>query len=148
MDNAFCKDNILYPETNASNSHLISLRTIVILSSLLHLRLRLTRGLFFSDFLTRILYAFFFCPARNTCHAHLILFYLIILSSVKNKNCEAPPYKMFCNLLSLLSNLFSSTVDLPWQIKCRTHTKLSDNFIRVWTTSSIVFMQSICSDKL
>jgi hypothetical protein len=58
-------------------SHLISLRSILILST--HLRLGLRSRLFPTRFPTSILYAFLVFPIRATFPAHLILPDLIIL---------------------------------------------------------------------
>jgi hypothetical protein len=58
-------------------SHLVSLRSILILST--YLRLGLPSGLFPSGFPTNILYEFLFSSIRATYPAHLILLDLIIL---------------------------------------------------------------------
>jgi hypothetical protein len=47
-----------------------------------HLRHVLSNGLFPSGFRTSILYAFLFSHIRDTCSAHLILLYLIVLITV------------------------------------------------------------------
>ncbi|PNF23232.1 hypothetical protein B7P43_G01124, partial [Cryptotermes secundus] len=79
-------------------SHLISLRSILILSTCL--RIGLPSGLFLSGFLTNILYAFLFSPTRATYPAHLIfldLTILIVLPNILNT--------LFSNTLSLCSSL-------------------------------------------
>jgi hypothetical protein len=40
---------------------------------------RSSKWFFFSEFLTKILYALLFSPIRATCHTHLIVLDLIIL---------------------------------------------------------------------
>jgi hypothetical protein len=57
--------------------HPVSLRSILILST--HLRLRLPSGLFPSGLPTNNLYALLFSPIRPACPAHLILLDLIIV---------------------------------------------------------------------
>jgi hypothetical protein len=67
-----------YPEPDQTiPSHLISLRSILVLST--HLRLGLPNGLFPSDFPTNNLYLLLFSSISATCTAHLILLDLIIL---------------------------------------------------------------------
>jgi hypothetical protein len=61
----------------SSPSHPISLRSILILPS--HLHLGLLSGLLSSIFPINILYAFLLCPIHAACPAHLILLILIIL---------------------------------------------------------------------
>jgi hypothetical protein len=58
-------------------SHLISLRSILILST--DLRVGLPSGLFLSSFPTKILYVFLVSPVRATYPAHRILLGLITL---------------------------------------------------------------------
>jgi hypothetical protein len=58
-------------------SHLISLRSVLILSS--HLHVYLPSGFFPSGFHTKILHAFLFSLMRATFPAHLIMFDMIIL---------------------------------------------------------------------
>jgi len=75
----------------STNSHHISLRSILILFS--HLRLGLPNSLFPSGFLTKILYAFQIYPMRTVRPAHLILLDLItlIIFGEAYKSYEAPP---------------------------------------------------------
>jgi len=56
-----------------NTSHLISVRSISILPS--HLHLRLPCGPFPSGFLNKILYVFVISPMQATCPAHLILIF-------------------------------------------------------------------------
>jgi hypothetical protein len=82
-------------------SHPISLRSILILST--HLRLGLPSGLFQSSISTNNLHAFLFSPIRVTCPAHLILLDLIILIilvtsifKVEKSASEVPPWGGGC----------------------------------------------------
>jgi hypothetical protein len=68
----------LYPKPDESSpypSHPISVRSIFMLPS--HLHLGLQSGLFPSGILTKILYALPISPMSATCPTNLILFYLI-----------------------------------------------------------------------
>jgi hypothetical protein len=84
-------------------SHPVYLRSILILST--HLRLRLPSGLFPPRFLTNILYAFLFSPIRATCPAHLILLDLLnlIMFGEENKLWTWHNVSLLLLLLLLLS---------------------------------------------
>jgi hypothetical protein len=101
-----------YTSIQSIPSHLNSLRSILTLST--HLHLGLPSGLFPSDFPTNTLYPFRCYPICATCPAHLTLLDLIILTILGKK------YKLwsssFCSpfqppIISSLSliQIFSST---------------------------------------
>jgi hypothetical protein len=64
----------------SSHSHRISLRSVLILYSNIHLGL--TSGLFSSGFRSKIWSAFLFCPIHPVYSTHLILLYLTTLDNV------------------------------------------------------------------
>jgi hypothetical protein len=77
-----------------------SLWFVLILSS--YLQLDLLNGLFLSGFPTNILYAFLISFMCATCCTHLILFYLIILTTFSEQyKVWSLCHKIFCRLLSL-----------------------------------------------
>jgi hypothetical protein len=107
-----------YPEPDQSSlPHPISLRSILILTT--HLHLGLSSGIFLSGFPTNILYAFLFSPVRATCPAYLILLHLITLIVLakgyklrSSSLCSffwLPVTSSLFSLNVLLSTLFSKT---------------------------------------
>jgi hypothetical protein len=124
-----------YPETDRSNPYHPILRSILILST--HLHVGLPSGLFLSGFPTNILHTFLVSPISATCPAHLILLHLIILIMFGE---EYKLLKSLCSfiqppvtsslfgpniLITLFSNTFSVCMFLPLmsETKFRTHTE-------------------------
>jgi hypothetical protein len=77
-----------------TTSHPISLRSILILSS--HLFLRLPIGFFPSDFPTKISYAFLMFPMRATCPARVILLYQILSYKIYSSDTRSVECGCFC----------------------------------------------------
>jgi len=100
--------------------HLISLRSIIILSS--SLCLGLLNGLFLSGFPTKILYVFLISLVQVICPPHLILLDLITLiilgeaymlwSSSTQNTFQPPTISTLLGPNTLLSTLFSNTLNL------------------------------------
>jgi hypothetical protein len=81
-------------------SYPTSLRSILILSS--HLHLGLTSGVFLSDYPIKLLYAFLISPMCATWPAHLILLHLItLIIFCEAYSYEALYYAIFSSFLSL-----------------------------------------------
>jgi hypothetical protein len=92
-----------YPEQDqSSQSHLISPRSILLLST--YPRLALPIGLFPSTFHTNSSHEFPFSPVHVTCLAHLILDFIILDLILATSSLFGPN--------SLLSTLFSSVFSL------------------------------------
>jgi len=74
----------------STTSHPMSLRSVLILSS--YLFLRLPSGLFPSGFLTEILYTFLISPIRAKSPTYLILLdFITLIIFVKGASCESSP---------------------------------------------------------
>ncbi|PNF26626.1 hypothetical protein B7P43_G10242, partial [Cryptotermes secundus] len=94
-------------------------RSTLILST--HLRLGLPSGLFPSDFLTNILYAFLTSLIHATCPAHLIHLDLIILTILREKYSflQPPVTSSLFGPNILLNALFSNTLSLCSSLNVR-----------------------------
>jgi hypothetical protein len=106
------KSSPLVPILSQTNliytNHTISLRSILILFTHLHLGLPSPSGLLPSNFPTNNLYALLFSPIHATCFAHLILNLIILIYLAKSTSYKAPRYAVSSTLIT--SPSFSANI--------------------------------------